>query len=195
MSFAVDKIYTRTLQAASELFFSYGYSRVSMDEVAKSLGMSKKTIYKHFGSKQELLLATMKQYYDEIQVGVDRLHEDTNLDHANRLRMFIELLGQKMGGIRRAQMDLRQGAPEVWDYVEERREQVVFSELRGLINTGIKNDELRADIDPELLGSLVTIWIQAVANSDVMTEYPVSAADLLQTMLNVLMDGMRLPPK
>lgn len=182
----------RIIRAASELFFTHGYSRVSMDEVAADLGMSKKTIYKHFSGKQELLLATMQQFYGEIQAGIDQLRADPTLDHAGRLSAFIGLLGQKMAVIRHAQQGLRQGAPEVWEFVEERREQVVISELRRLIEEGIEHGVLRADINPDLLGTLVTIWMQAVANSDVLAQYPVSAADLLQSMLDVLLHGMLL---
>lgn len=189
----MDKTAQRILSAASDLFFTHGYSRVSMDEVAAALGMSKKTIYKHFDGKQELLLATMQQFYDEIQAGIEQLRADPALDHAGRLRAFISLLGQKMAVIRQAQSDLRQGAPEVWAYIEGRREQVIFSELRRLIEEGIEHGVLRAGFDPDLVGTLLTIWMQAVANSDVLAQYPVSAADLLNTMLDILLHGMLQP--
>lgn len=189
----VDKTSQRILTAASDLFFTYGYSRVSMDEVATALRMSKKTIYKHFSGKQDLLLATMEQFYGDIQVGIDQLRADPALDHAGRLGAFISLLGQKMAVIRRAQSDLRQGAPEVWEYVQDRREQVILSELRRLIEEGIEHGVLRSDINPDLLGTLVSIWMQAVANSDILSQYPVSAADLLDTMLDILLHGMMQP--
>jgi AcrR family transcriptional regulator len=42
------------IDAAEELFFSGGYHRTTMDDVAKRAGMSKKTVYQVFGSKAAL---------------------------------------------------------------------------------------------------------------------------------------------
>ena len=47
----------RIMQAAKELFMAEGYGAVSMDQVAKSAGVSKATVYSHFGSKEKLFAA------------------------------------------------------------------------------------------------------------------------------------------
>ena len=43
------------LEQAHDLFTQYGCKRVSMDDVANSLGISKKSIYVHFKNKSELV--------------------------------------------------------------------------------------------------------------------------------------------
>lgn len=43
------------VEAAGRLFFAPGFAPVSMDELARELGMSKKTIYRHFPDKRSLL--------------------------------------------------------------------------------------------------------------------------------------------
>jgi len=45
------EVRNRILTEARGLFFRYGFSRVTMDEAAETLGMSKKTLYRHFPSK------------------------------------------------------------------------------------------------------------------------------------------------
>jgi TetR/AcrR family transcriptional repressor of mexJK operon len=45
------------LSAGRELFLSNGYQGTSVDQIAASAEVSKQTVYKHFGDKQELLLA------------------------------------------------------------------------------------------------------------------------------------------
>ncbi len=47
------------LSAASELFLNSGFDRVSMDQVALKSGVSKQTVYSHFGSKEDLFSATI----------------------------------------------------------------------------------------------------------------------------------------
>lgn len=43
------------IEAARKLFHQFGFKKVSMDEIAKEAGVTKKTIYMYFGSKEELL--------------------------------------------------------------------------------------------------------------------------------------------
>ena len=52
------------LEVAERIFFQYGYSNTSMEEIANECGMSKKTIYKHFTSKEEMLIECVKRKID-----------------------------------------------------------------------------------------------------------------------------------
>ena len=45
----------KILKTSLELFFKYGIKRVTMDDIAKELGMSKKTIYHFYNEKDELV--------------------------------------------------------------------------------------------------------------------------------------------
>jgi AcrR family transcriptional regulator len=47
------------VEVAGRLFFAPGFARVSMDDLARELGMSKKTIYRHFPGKRSLLAAVL----------------------------------------------------------------------------------------------------------------------------------------
>lgn len=62
------------LEAARQLFKVYGFKKVSMDEIAKKAGVTKRTVYKYFSSKQELLkyfineeLVNMKKIIEEVE--------------------------------------------------------------------------------------------------------------------------------
>ena len=43
------------VEAATEVFLANGYSRTSMDDIARQAGVSKQTVYQHFKSKEQLL--------------------------------------------------------------------------------------------------------------------------------------------
>ncbi len=62
------------IESARVLFNKYGYKRVSMDEIAKSAGVTKKTVYAYFSSKEQLLnffineeIQNMKKIVDNIE--------------------------------------------------------------------------------------------------------------------------------
>ena len=52
------------LTAGRDLFLSHGYQGTSVDQIAASAEVSKQTVYKHFGDKQELLLAIVNEALD-----------------------------------------------------------------------------------------------------------------------------------
>lgn len=61
------------INAARELFKNYGFKKVTMDEIARKAGVTKKTVYKYFASKQDLL----KFFINEELVNMKKIVEDT----------------------------------------------------------------------------------------------------------------------
>ena len=66
-----DKI----LEKSNELFLNLGFKSVTMDEIASSLGVSKKTIYKYFKNKTELIDTVTHRMFDTICSGIDDICE------------------------------------------------------------------------------------------------------------------------
>lgn len=52
----------RIIEAAYYLFYRKGFTRVSMDEIAARARLTKRTLYAHFRSKDDLLAATLQRY-------------------------------------------------------------------------------------------------------------------------------------
>src|SRR5262245_8349179 len=52
----------RVVEAAYRLFYRKGFGRVSVDEIAASAGVTKRTLYYHFKSKDELLASVLEQH-------------------------------------------------------------------------------------------------------------------------------------
>jgi AcrR family transcriptional regulator len=64
-----DKI----LQKAGELFITYGFKSVTMDDIANEMAISKKTIYQHFSNKTKLVEATTMSLFSKISEEIDCL--------------------------------------------------------------------------------------------------------------------------
>ena len=82
----------RLLTAAMELFYRRGFQTVGLDQVIEAAGVSKTTFYKHFESKDELMLAAVR-LYDEWEMGawgraVQELADD---DPAAQLLGFFDV--------------------------------------------------------------------------------------------------------
>jgi TetR/AcrR family transcriptional regulator, mexJK operon transcriptional repressor len=83
--------------AATEAFLSSGYSRTSMDDVARLAKVSKQTVYMHFGSKERLLSAIVMEIVtttgDPLVDDLGRLGESTNLERDLRTHARHQLTG------------------------------------------------------------------------------------------------------
>ena len=67
----------QVIEAARKLFHQFGFKKVSMDEIAKEAGVTKKTIYMYFASKQELL----KYFIQEEITNMEKIVEKVEAKH------------------------------------------------------------------------------------------------------------------
>ena len=63
----------RLLEAAAELFYKYGIRGVGVEAIAGAAGTNKMTLYRHFGSKDELVAAWLRQLVNEMEGSWDQI--------------------------------------------------------------------------------------------------------------------------
>lgn len=76
------------INAARELFRTYGFKKVSMDEIARKAGVTKRTVYKYFSSKQELL----KFFINEELINMKKIIEETEKKYSNFFECIHECI-------------------------------------------------------------------------------------------------------
>ena len=59
------------LQKAADMFLTLGFKSVTMDDIANGMGISKKTIYQHYATKDDLVAATTQYLFEKISAGID----------------------------------------------------------------------------------------------------------------------------
>lgn len=82
----------RILAAARQLFYRHGIHSVSVDEVASAAGSNKMTLYRHFGSKDLLVVEWLKSTADSARA----LWQDVETSHPHdalaRLRALVDMM-------------------------------------------------------------------------------------------------------
>lgn len=84
------------LSASIELFNSQGYDLTSMDAVAALAGVSKTTVYAHFGDKLALYRAMAESAVTLLDVDFDRLRDDDSLSTFQKLTTLAKMLVQSL---------------------------------------------------------------------------------------------------
>lgn len=79
------------VKIANRLFSEKGYSNTSVDEIAKECGMAKASLYKIFGSKEELLLESMLQFSSRVESGLKQFADNSGLSPRERLHECAQI--------------------------------------------------------------------------------------------------------
>ncbi len=63
----------KIVNTSNELFLTYGFKSVTMDDIAEKLGMSKKTIYNYYKTKNDLVRACVMDIFNAVSEGIDQI--------------------------------------------------------------------------------------------------------------------------
>lgn len=181
----------RILETVREQFFKSGFTRVTMDEIASGLGMSKKTLYRFFPGKDELLREVVKLNMREIERGIDAIVQDESRRFVEKLKELMTFLAMRLAKIGPLFMqDLQRNAPEIWKEIEAFRRQKAMSLFGGLIDEGIQKGVFRSDLNQQLLTLMYANLIQSILNAEALSQLPLSASQAFEAISKVLFEGI-----
>lgn len=81
----------KILLTAKSLFIQQGYHGLAMRQISEAVGVSKAALYYHFKDKEELFLAILDIYLNEIESAIDDI-QSKRLSSSEQLRMFVEYI-------------------------------------------------------------------------------------------------------
>ncbi len=147
------EIKERIIAKAGDLFFQYGIKGVSMDELASSLGISKRTIYEIFQDKKEILMSLLISFRDERRKVFDKLTSD----ESNVVEIFIKIIEIQQStptcNVKFFE-DIHKYYPEANRYIEDdfKRNKEYLSKF---LQNGIEQGYIREDLNVEVTAFLV----------------------------------------
>jgi AcrR family transcriptional regulator len=153
---------TAILEKAEHLFMRYGVKSVSMDDVAREMGISKKTLYQYFSTKEELIIETL-QYNQKCElttIGAIRAKASNALEEMVEIaRMIIRQLQQMSPSLI---FDLKKYHPEAWKVMEAMERTHIYGILRENLENGIKQGLYRSEFNPDILARIYLTSINVV---------------------------------
>jgi len=186
----------RILERSRELFFKYGYSRLSLDELAEDLGISKATIYRYFPDKESLLRAVMVETREWVLSQLQAIVRDDRLAVKARLTAYLEFISRFMSGLSRDFIrDLRQKLPDLWKEMDSFRRQQVFPLVSEVILEGVKKGEIKSDLDGRLFLEMFWYLVQEFMNPDWIISHDYSPSELLQSIIDIVFYGIFVEEK
>src|ERR1700678_345610 len=144
---------TKILSASAELFSQYGFKTITMDDIARRAGISKKTLYMHFANKGEVVNESLLWYKDQMTANCEAMLNDAEnaIDAMVRMMAFMDGMHKKINPM--AMFELQRFFPEAYQTFREMliKKDVVM--MRDNILQGIKEGLYRKEINAEILAN------------------------------------------
>lgn len=151
-----DKI----IQVSHDLFMQFSIKSITMDDIARELSISKKTIYQYFKDKNHLVLRVTKDHLEKEKLEIQSIKESTS----NAIETLIEeslCIRRNITGMNPSLLfDLRKYHHQAWELYLECKQEVYISSLKETLGRGIREDLFREEIVPGILAVLRVEQIQ-----------------------------------
>ncbi|MDJ0364292.1 TetR/AcrR family transcriptional regulator [Hymenobacter sp. H14-R3] len=157
-----DRIITR----AAALFMRNGIKSVSMDDVAADLGMSKKTLYKTFTNKDDIVLAVISGHLCQAQGECSRVASHA-ADAVEEMLTISAWADQQFTNIHPSIFhDLRKYYPTAWALFSEHKGTFILDQITQNLRRGIAEGLFRTGLDVEVLARLNLAQIELAFDPD-----------------------------
>jgi len=142
---------TKILSASAELFSQYGFKTITMDDIARRAGISKKTLYQHFANKQEVVNESVLWYKNSTtETCMAALDGSENAIEAMvRMLAFFDDMQKRINPM--AIFEMQRFFPEAYQTFRDLLVERDVVMIRDNILQGIKEGLYREDINADLL--------------------------------------------
>jgi len=184
-----NKKLQQLVDKAFDLFWKFGFTRVSIEELCKEAGVSKMTFYKHFKNKTDLvrfILHEMSEY--SLKLYEDIMSED--IPFVEKVRKSVQLKLKQTENISEAFFNdfQRQNDPELLKVVQEQR----ISNIKVVTDWYIKaqkDGDVRQDIKPEFIIYFLNHMMEMVKDDNLVNMYS-DPQDLIMELTNFFFYGL-----
>ena len=141
----------KILGSSAELFSQYGFKTITMDDIARRAGISKKTLYQHFANKEEVVLESVTWYKDHMTKDCTaRISTVENAVEAMvQMMAFFDTMNKKINPM--ALFELQRYYPDAYRTFRELLQDKDVSMIRDNILQGVKEGLYRQDLNADLM--------------------------------------------
>ncbi|NWF49900.1 MAG: TetR/AcrR family transcriptional regulator [Ignavibacteriaceae bacterium] len=177
------------IELTEEKFFREGFYKTTMDEIASELRISKKTIYKFFPSKDDLIRAIAKYFMNRMKNTIlPALNSDKNA--IEKLGDLIKILAKASDQISAARMEeLKRHYPSVWNEIDNFRTDMMFGNITKVIEQG-KKEGLFVDYPTSIIMNVLVASVRSIVNPDFIMNNNYSIIEAARYAFRIVISGI-----
>jgi AcrR family transcriptional regulator len=183
----------KILEKATDMFLSFGFKSVTMDDIANKLGISKKTIYTHYSNKTALVEDSTLHMFNIISNGIDLICnlEKNPIEELYEIKKFVmmNLKNEKSS----PQYQLQKYYPKVHDVLHKKHFEVMQDCVVRNIEKGIELGIYRENLNINFVSRIYFSGVNSIKDLQVfpLEQFPVST--LMDDYLEYHLRGIVTP--
>ncbi len=140
------KLSEQILETAKSLFINKGYHGLSMREISEEIGVSKAALYYHFKDKEQLFLAILKAYLDDMEALLNRVVSESPSSR-EQIRLFVEYVlsqtAEQRATTRLASQEVNHLSPASRKAFEKIYQEKFVGKIKSILQAGMDAGEFR----------------------------------------------------
>jgi AcrR family transcriptional regulator len=185
-----NEIKKKIIRGAETLFTKYGVRSISMDDIARHLSVSKKTLYQHFEDKEDIVTMAVQSHIERIMGEFD-LIQSSAVDAIDELSKASACLKRTMSEINPSLMfDLEKYHPRAWSvWVDSKKKFIRESVIRNL-KKGVQEGYFRAELDLEIMATIRMELVQLAFDDGIFPRAQFNLTDVQVQLFDHFVFGL-----
>ena len=155
------------IEKATKLFLQLGFKSVTMDDLAVSLGISKKTLYIHFENKHQLVKEVASSIFEKVTCDIIKIKEGTSnpIEELHCVKMeAMKYLGSEKTS---PNYQLQKYYPKIYEDLKAKEYQYLGKMVKNSLQNGIDSGLFRTEIDVEFVSRLYLNGMRGIRDIEI----------------------------
>jgi len=183
----------RIITKATELFLTLGFKSVTMDDIAKELAISKKTIYAHYENKTQLIGASTNHIFETISLGIEDICslEKNPIEELYKIKKFImvHLKNEKVS----PQYQLQKYYPKIYEELKLKQFKIMETCVVDNIIRGMQQKIYRENLNIDFVFRIYFTGIISIKDNELFPQDKFSSSQLMDEYLEYHLRGIVTP--
>lgn len=178
------------LERATAVFLKYGIKSVTMDDMARELVVSKKTLYQHFKDKNDLVEAIIKAKttHDEVECKHVKIESENAIEELFKIGVFVSNMMKNIHPS--VFFDLKKFHPTAWKMISDHKWKFVKQTILENIIRGKKEGVYRAELNEEVIAIMYVGATDLISNGEAFADTNLSSDKLFIEIITFQIHGM-----
>lgn len=180
----------KILIEAEKLLWRFGVKSVTMDDIARQVGISKKTIYQHFTDKDDIVLQVMTSHLDRDQHDITCMVNEA-VDPIHELLSMSEMMRKSINQVNPSTLiDIQRHYPKAWAVFLDFKEKHILTSLLRNMRTGVERELYRNDLDMDVMARLRIESVQLAFDDRVFPNARTNVLAIQEQLLHHFIRGL-----
>ncbi|MBT1711615.1 TetR/AcrR family transcriptional regulator [Fulvivirgaceae bacterium PWU5] len=180
----------KLLKGATELFMRYGLRSVSMDDIARQLGVSKKTIYQYFTDKDDMVATVVKSHMEREQEQFEEITRVSKDAVDEMVRLSYRLKESMRDTNPTVLYDMQKYHPRAWGEWLSFKNKVIRESIVRNLRSGMGEGYFRADLHLDIIANMRLEAVQMGFDQNIFPRDKYSLPDVQVQLFEHFVQGV-----